>query len=187
MVHQIPRSDLQTGKRISLFQKAWEKSPRTLGLSVVRGGYRIQLRVLPQLFRSPPQWCTRMPQDSARVQILKEEVIALLQKTCNRRSQDMSPKKRLLQSSFFLVKKRSGGWRPVIDLSRLNKFVLCPHFKMETLDTVRMSLKKGDWVTSLDLKDAYFHIPIHRNLALISESSSWGKYISFGHSHLGSQ
>lgn len=60
------------------------------------------------------------------------------------------------------MRKRSGGWRPVIDLSRLNQYVLCPHFKMETLESIRLSLQKGDWVTSLDLKDAYFHILVHR-------------------------
>ena len=32
---------------------------------------------------------------------------------------------------------------------------------METLDTVHLALRKNDWVTSLDLKDAYFHVPIH--------------------------
>ena len=32
---------------------------------------------------------------------------------------------------------------------------------METPETIRTSLHAGEWVTSLDLKDAYFHIPIH--------------------------
>ena len=95
------------------------------------------------------------------MQILKEEVTALLQKHAIEEVKTCHPRRGFF-SRIFLVKKRSGGWRPVIDLSRLNKFVLCPHFKMETLDTVRMSLQKGDWATSLDLRDAYFHIPIHR-------------------------
>ena len=32
---------------------------------------------------------------------------------------------------------------------------------METPETVRTSLQAGEWVTSIDFKDAYFHIPIH--------------------------
>ena len=32
---------------------------------------------------------------------------------------------------------------------------------METPETIRTSLQKGEWVTSLDFSDAYFHIPIH--------------------------
>ena len=31
---------------------------------------------------------------------------------------------------------------------------------METPETIRTSLKSGEWVTSIDFKDAYFHIPI---------------------------
>ena len=33
-------------------------------------------------------------------------------------------------------------------------------FKMETPETIRTSLQSGEWVTSIDFKDAYFHIPI---------------------------
>ena len=51
--------------------------------------------------------------------------------------------------------------RPLIDLSRRNQFVLCPHFKVETLDSIRLALQMGDLVTLLDLRDAYFHISIH--------------------------
>ena len=32
---------------------------------------------------------------------------------------------------------------------------------METPETIRISLHTGEWVTSIDFKDAYFHIPIH--------------------------
>ena len=31
---------------------------------------------------------------------------------------------------------------------------------METPETIRTSLQQGEWVTSLDFKDAYFHVPI---------------------------
>ena len=31
---------------------------------------------------------------------------------------------------------------------------------METPETIRTSLQAGEWVTSVDFKDAYFHIPI---------------------------
>ena len=31
---------------------------------------------------------------------------------------------------------------------------------METPETIRISLQQGEWVTSIDFKDAYFHIPI---------------------------
>ena len=32
---------------------------------------------------------------------------------------------------------------------------------METPETIRISLQQGEWVTSLDFSDAYFHIPVH--------------------------
>ena len=48
-----------------------------------------------------------------------------------------------------------------MDLSTLNTFLNTESFKMETPETIRTSLQAGEWVTSIDFKDAYFHIPIH--------------------------
>ena len=31
---------------------------------------------------------------------------------------------------------------------------------METPETIRTSLQQGEWITSIDFRDAYFHIPI---------------------------
>ena len=60
---------------------------------------------------------------------------------------------------LFLVPKPN-KWRPLLDLSKLNLFLKAEKFKMETLESIRTSLQQGEWVTSIDFKDTYFHIPI---------------------------
>ena len=64
----------------------------------------------------------------------------------------------VLQPTIFGPK--TNRWRPILDLSNLNKFLKAEKFKMDTPETIRTSLKAGEWVTSIDFKDAYFHIPI---------------------------
>ena len=59
-------------------------------------------------------------------------------------------------SSLFLVPKKDGGMRPVINLKRLNEYVVPHHFKMEGIHILRDLLKRNDWMTKVDLKDAYF-------------------------------
>ena len=64
-------------------------------------------------------------------------------------------------SNVFLVRKASGGWRPVIDLKNLNAHIHAPHFRMFTTSSVLSSVRKGDYAFKIDLQDAYFHVPIH--------------------------
>ena len=45
--------------------------------------------------------------------------------------------------------KLHSRWRPILDLNKPN-----------LLETIRTSLQQVEWVTSIDFKDAYFHIPI---------------------------
>ena len=61
---------------------------------------------------------------------------------------------------LFLVPKPNNKWRPILDLSKLNLFLKAQKFKMETPETIGTSLQQGEWVTSIDFKDASFHIPI---------------------------
>ena len=67
-------------------------------------------------------------------------------------------------------KSRAPAWKQIRDwqqgkkghsLGTLNNFLNTESFKMETPETIRTSLQTGEWVTSIDFKDAYFHIPIH--------------------------
>ena len=64
-------------------------------------------------------------------------------------------------SHLFVVWKTSRSWRPVIDLSHLNRFVDVPHFQMETIQSVLLSVRQGDWMASIDLKEAYLQVPVH--------------------------
>ena len=64
-------------------------------------------------------------------------------------------------SRLFLVEKATGGWRPVIDLSTLNTFIRQTPFKMETVASVLNAVQENDLLASLDLKDAYFQVPVH--------------------------
>ena len=78
----------------------------------------------------------------------------------------------IVRSRLFLVPKPHQRWKPVIDLSRLNGFLLVERFKMETPESIRASLIPGEWVSSIDLSDPYLHIPIHPNST---------KYLRFCH------
>ena len=78
-------------------------------------------------------------------------------------------------SRLFVVWKTSGSWRPVIDLSTLNRFVDVSHFQMETIQSVLLSVRPGDWMSSIDLRDAYLQVPVH------PESRPFLRFVSNGH------
>jgi len=61
---------------------------------------------------------------------------------------------------FAVPKKLPGTWRPIVNLKPLNSFVRYEHFKMEGLATARHLLQRGDYLGKIDLKDAYFTIPV---------------------------
>ena len=63
-------------------------------------------------------------------------------------------------STFFLVCKPDGSQRPILNLKPLNEFVKVQKFKMCTPQIIIPTLRQGDWLASIDLKDAYYHVPI---------------------------
>ena len=64
-------------------------------------------------------------------------------------------------STYFLVPKKTGGHRAVLNLKYLNSFIREElTFKMLTTKSLLELVRPGDWATSLDLKDAFFHVPV---------------------------
>ena len=62
---------------------------------------------------------------------------------------------------LFAVPKSTGGFRPILDLSPLNTSLRHIRFRMDTPVLVRRSMRPNDWSVSVDLRDAFFHVPIH--------------------------
>ena len=63
-------------------------------------------------------------------------------------------------SKMFVVPKKRGDWRPVINLRPLNAFLSYEHFKMEGIRLLRNLLHQGDLMAKVDLKGAYFSVAI---------------------------
>ena len=48
----------------------------------------------------------------------------------------------------------------ILNLKRLNEYVVYVHFKMESLQNVIHLIRPGVWMGSIDLKDAYYSIRV---------------------------
>lgn len=64
-------------------------------------------------------------------------------------------------SDIFLVPKKDGGYRFILNLKKLNKFVKSDHFKMEDIRTATRLINKNSFMVNLDLKEAYFLLSIY--------------------------
>ena len=143
--------NLAVGARLQNFWKTWldlGAGPKVV--QILKEGYTLPFQTRPKLVRFPtvisPQRNSYLLE--ALHQLIDKNAVELV-----RNQSSLSFFNRL-----FLVPKPNNRWRPILDLSNLNFFLKSEKFKMETPETIRTSL--GEWITSIDFKDAYFHIPI---------------------------
>ena len=146
------------GARLHQFWEKWEalgSSPKVA--TALREGYTLPFRFRPNLTRSPTVISNYVnPQRQSHL-------LEVLYQLVNKNAVEPVANQNSLgfYNRLFLVPKPTNQWRPILGLSTLNTFLNTELFKMETPETIRTSLQTGGWVTSIDFKDAYFHIPIH--------------------------
>ena len=150
-------TNLPVGARLQNFWKKWldlGAGPKVV--QILKEGYTLPFRIRPNLSRTPTVIsCYGNPHRNLKLlealhQLMAKNAIELVHKQVSLG----------FFNRLFLVPKPNNKWRPILDLSNLNPFLKTKKFKMETPETIRTSLKKGEWITSIDFKDAYFHIPI---------------------------
>ena len=153
----LPPQVSPVGGRLSNFVEGWKRIMNDpYVLSIVAKGYRLRF-TSPPLLRQIP-WEIRSPQDPKEVLGMREQITLMLQKNA---ITEVPPDSPGFYSNVFLVRKASGGWRPVIDLKNLNAHIHAPHFRMFTTSSVLSFVEKGHYAFKIDLQDAYFHVPIH--------------------------
>ncbi len=74
----------------------------------------------------------------------------------------------------FVVPKKRGGRRFILDARALNRLTpIPPSFIMEGVNDIEIFIQAGyTWGTSLDMQDAYLHVPLSRSLRKILRSGT---------------
>ena len=122
-------------------------------LNVIQSGYKIQLInanvSLPHIKSNPSK---------ANKSAIQQEINSLLasgaiSKTFKQEND--------IVSRIFLVKKKNGKNRLILDLSSLNLHIVKTSFKMEDRNTIISLMDPNDFLISIDLKDAFHSVPLH--------------------------
>ena len=133
--------------RIKEFLPAWKLLTRDQEVLALVEGYQISLLMEPVQEKAPK--VLKLNQEQQKQVDL--EVKAMLEKGS------------ISKVCHFLICKKGGENRPVINLKDLNRFIPYKHFKMEGLHCLKYVLQKGDYMCKIDLKDAYFSVPLHKD------------------------
>lgn len=148
------KSHSAIGGRLKYFFANWQLvSNDSWVLRSVLNGVAIDFLSFPSQKSLPS--AVRMSIDMEKV--CDKEVKDLLEKGAIFEVEDNSPG---FVSSLFVIPKKSGGYRPIVNLKPLNAYVAYEHFKMENLETVKNLVRKNDWLAKLDLRDAYLTVPV---------------------------
>ncbi len=138
----------------------------------------IRLGYVIQFTRRPPKYSAVLETSVAarNAPVLREEIAVLLAKDAI----EPVPQAEMRQGfyiHYFIIPKKGGGLRPILDLRVLNRALHRLPFKMLTHRCMNRCIQPRDWFAAIDLKDAYFHVsilPRHRPfLRFAFEGRAW--------------
>jgi len=145
------------GGRLSVFQSAWRRltCPKWTR-SIIEEGFRIPFFSIPPVSTHKS---ASYPLSQAAQLAMEQEISKLLVK---RAIEEVSMEEVGHRSPLFVIPKSNGQLRPVLNLRQVNSHIPRQPFKMESLLQVCRMLRSKDWLTSIDLTDAFLHILIHK-------------------------
>ena len=139
--------------RLAQFVHCWQRiTSDTEILQMVSGQY-IEFDTKPCQTRPPAVKCFSAEENA----IISKEVANLLKKAV---VVETSHEPGEFISSVFVRPKKDGSHRMILNLKNLNKHVQYNHFKMDTLQSVISLITPNCYMASVDLKDAYYSVPI---------------------------
>ena len=146
------QSNLQAGN-IAFHLSAWKEitSDRTI-LEMVKG-YNIEI------IESCEQTCEpkTIPFSKEENDFMHSEIQKLLEQKVIEVSNE---EKYQFMSNVFLRPKKDGSFRMILNLINFNSTLPYHHFKMDSVQTCICLVTPGVFMASLDLKDAYYSVPV---------------------------
>lgn len=157
-IQQAPIQEVkvQTAGNLQYFLHEWKKITDDKFVLNCIQGYKIDF-AYKVVQKSSPVVSQR---SNTEVKILSDAIFKLLKKKAIR---PCKPTSGQFVSTYFTVPKPDGSHRFILNLKKLNKFIVTEHFKLEDLRAAMKLVMQGDFMASIDLEDAYFAIPIHRD------------------------
>ena len=155
-IHNV--DNIPIGNRLQLFYDNWTKIECSEWvLSVVKDGYKMPLKHKPNQQKIP----ANPEATGSALDVLINEADDLLTKNA---VSVVEPCEGQYISSYFAVPKprKTDEWRPILNLKYFNQNVKKYKFSIETLAVVRHWIKPGYYFISLDIRDAFLHIGVHK-------------------------
>ena len=148
--------DIPLGGRLKFFYQFWSKICHDRKVLSDISGASIPFIENITIKQSKLPHTIKMNKEEER--FVDQEVERLLESNCIRVTK--RPFKNGWISNVFVVPKKDGGYRLILNLKHLNKFIKYQKFKMEHIEDLVNMLKQFDWLASIDIKSAYSHIPM---------------------------
>ncbi len=136
-------SNDQAAKAAMSVLEAWENYSRISRwlLGVIERGYAPQFRCRPPCFNGVVQSLT-LPRNAL---VLRQELCNLLEKGAIERI-PASELESSFYSRYFVVAKRDGGLRSILDLRPINRTLCKRPFRMISLEQILAQIRPGDWL-----------------------------------------
>ena len=146
-----PANNLQLPQagRLSYCTDMWTKvTCNSLILNIVKDGLKIQFLTLPPMLH-----LKSFPFSPARIASISKGVSTLLEKSAIK---TITPNDDQFVSPIFEVPKRdTDEGRVILNLKVLNNYIVKTKFRLESFDVIFSMIRPGDYMVSIDLKDAF--------------------------------
>ena len=172
-----PRQPLKVGGRLHHYWQTWQqKGASPYIVSLLKDGLKLDFKEQPPLTKTPIVM-ESYAGDPVREAALRAALEELLEKDVLEEVKDTNSPG--FYGRLFIRPKPNGKWRSIIDLSELNTYVNNPTFHMESAISIQNQMRPGMVATSIDLTDAYYHVPVNYHYRKYMRIALFGKVLQF--------
>ena len=149
-------SENLVGGRLRFFLPFWKKLTSDENIIQIISGAKLEFkRCVRQKYPCKPINISTDFKCKIEQELQKYLVLGIIEKTDHSAGEFVN--------QIFPISKKNGGIRIILNLKLLNVDLQYKHFKMENLNSALCLMKKNCFMTSIDLKDAYYSVNIHES------------------------